>query len=328
MEIGKLSNEVLKELVLDKILSTRPEVVLRPGIGEDCSVVDLKDKLCVLSSDPITGAVNHIGRLAVHVSCNDIASSGAEPLGLLVTLLAPPDAEKKDIEKIMEQLCHTANMLNVDIIGGHTEITDAVNRFVICSTCIGKVAAEKLVTSSGATADSFLVLTKYAGLEGTSILAHDLEDKLSDVLGHELLERAKGFINEVSVVKEGLMAANYGVDAMHDVTEGGVLGAVWEMCEASGVGAVIYKDSIPIDDVTLKICNHLKINPLKLISSGSMLIACRKPDGLVALLKEHGINASVIGKTTREKEKIIIEDGKAKAITPPTADELYKAIGS
>ena len=130
MKPGKISNELLKKTVLGRIKTKRQEVVLGPGIGEDCCAVNLGGDLCVLSTDPITGAVNEIGSLAVHVSCNDIASCGAEPVGIMITILAPLSAEEKDFEAIMKDVSDTADKLNVDILGGHTEITDAVSRFV------------------------------------------------------------------------------------------------------------------------------------------------------------------------------------------------------
>ena len=150
MEIGKVPNNILKEIVLGKINHKRNEVILRPRIGEDCCAVDFNNYICVLSSDPVTGAINEVGRIAVHVSCNDVAACGAEPLGLLVTILAPPGASETDLDTIMMQLSITADSLNVDIMGGHTEITTSVTRFVIVTTAIGKVLKNKLVMSSGA----------------------------------------------------------------------------------------------------------------------------------------------------------------------------------
>jgi hydrogenase expression/formation protein HypE len=150
MKIGKVPNNKLKKIILDKISFNRSDILIRPKIGEDCSAVDFGEYACVLSSDPITGAANEVGRLAVHISCNDIASCGVEPIGLMVTILAPPESTEKELETIMHQLCDTASSLKVDILGGHTEITDSVNRFVVVTTAIGKGMKNKLIKSSGA----------------------------------------------------------------------------------------------------------------------------------------------------------------------------------
>lgn len=326
MQIGKIPNSVLQELILNKIRNIRKEVLIKPRVGEDCCAVDFGDYACVLSSDPITGAVNEVGRLAVHVSCNDIASSGVEPIGLLATILAPPGTTEEDIDIIMEQLCETAHSINVDIVGGHTEITSSVNRVVIVATAIGRALKDKLITSSGAMAGDDIVLTKYAGLEGTAIIAHDKEDELLKCLDREVIERAKKFIEYISVVKEGVIAGKFGATSMHDATEGGVLGAIWEISEASGKGVWVDKGKIPITDETKKIAEFYGINPLKLISSGCLLITCEDGHALADQLAGFGIKATVIGKVTKDKKKILQTGTYTEEILQPVSDELYKVI--
>lgn len=327
MEIGKVPNNVLKEIVLGKIKNNRQEILVRPKIGEDCCAIDFGKDVCVLSSDPITGAVNDIGRLAVHISCNDVASCGVEPLGLLVTILAPPGTTENDLDMVMTQLCDTANSLKVDIIGGHTEITDSVSRFVVVTTAVGKTLKGRMVTTSGARAGDDIVMTKFAGLEGTAIIAADKEFELVNGLGKETVEKAKGFIDSVSVVKEGIIAGNYGATAMHDVTEGGVLGAVWEIAEASEKGVSVYRDKIPLAPETLEISKFYDIDPLKLISSGCMIITCPDGEGLVKKFFENGVKASVIGKVTNDLRKVLMFEDSIEEIQQPQSDELYKVIG-
>lgn len=324
MEIGKVPNSILKEIIIDKLKNKRKEVIVRPNIGEDCCAVDFGEYICVMSSDPITGTVNEIGRLAVNISCNDIASSGVEPIGLLVTILAPPGTTEKELEVIMNQLSETASELNVDIMGGHTEITDSVTRFVLNTTAIGKTLKNRFVKTGGAKPGDKIILTKSAGMEGTAIIAFDNESELISKFGKALVEEAKGFINEISVVKEGLISGAYGVSAMHDVTEGGVLGAVWELCEASGTGVEIYEGHIPIALPTSKICEYYNISPLKLISSGCMLIACRDGEDLVKRLLEENISAAAIGIITEKLDKLLINENGSEQILPPESDELYK----
>jgi hydrogenase expression/formation protein HypE len=324
MEIGKVPNDILNKIVLGKLNSKRNEVILRPRIGEDCCAVDFSGNICVLSSDPVTGAINEVGRIAVHVSCNDVAACGAEPLGLLVTILAPPGTSETDIDNIMTQLSKTADSLNVDIMGGHTEITTSVTRFVIVTTAIGKALRNSLVTSSGAKAGDSIILTKTAGMEGTAIIAHDKEKALAEKFGKEFVNKAKAFINNISVVREGTIAGRFGVNAMHDVTEGGVLGALWEVAEASGKGLVVFSESIPVARETEEICKLYTIDPLRLISSGCMIIACSNGERLVEVLESNGVKASIIGKVTEEKEKILYEGNKAKIIEQPEPDELFK----
>lgn len=327
MEAGKVPNEILDKIVFSKIKKFREEVILRPRIGEDCSAIDFGQYACVLSTDPITSAVDKVGQLSVHISCNDIASSGVEPLGLLVTILCPVGTSEAELEKAMDQICVTAAELNVEIIGGHTEITPSVNQIIVSTTCIGRAKVNEIVSSSGAKVGDSVIITKSAGMEGTAIIASDFEHKLHNVISQEELNHAKSFINSLSVVKEGVLAGKFGATSMHDITEGGVLGAAWEVAEASGTGIIINKDNIPVDSVTRKICNELDLNVLRLISSGCMLITCPDGEGLVKLLESNNIKATVIGTITANKdERLLIskEEGTVEDIEPPTADELYK----
>ncbi len=324
MNIGKVPNEVLKKMLFDKIKSYRKDIIIRPGIGEDCCAVDFGEYVCVMSSDPITGAVNDVGRLSVHISCNDIASCGVEPLGLINTILAPAGTTEEELNQVINQILETAHSVGVDIIGGHTEITDTVNRFVIISTAIGKALKGKVVSTSGAQPGDDVVMTKSAGIEGTAIIAHDREKELLKHFDLNFINSAKGFINKISVIREGVIAGEFGVNSMHDITEGGVLGAVWEVCEASGTGVEIYLSKIPVARETSEICNFFGIDPLKLISSGSMLITCKRGHELVKVLEQNRINAAVIGKVTDKKDRSLITDDGILEILPPGSDELYK----
>ena len=326
MEQGKLPSELLRKLVFKNIKGRNPHVILRPEIGEDCAAIEFEDYACILSTDPITGADKGVGTLAVHISCNDIASCGVKPIGIMITLLVPVDGTEEDIHRVMKEAGEAASELGVEIIGGHTEITTAVNKMVISTTAIGKVKKDKIITTRGAMLGDDVVMTKWAGLEGTSIIASDQEKELYSILDKEEIQEAKSFVKYISVVPEGVLAGEFGVNSMHDVTEGGVLGAAWEVAEISGTGIEIYIDNIPIKEVTQKICNHYKISPYRLISSGSMIMSCKDGNKLVELLGQNGIKAAMIGKVT-EKEKLIVNaDGTSRILEPPGADELFKIV--
>ncbi len=323
MKEGKLPSELLESLVFEHIGVRNEAVILRPEIGEDCAAIDFGKYACVLSTDPITGASKGAGALAVHISCNDVASSGVAPLALMITIMAPVSASEEDIGRVMKEAGDAAAALGVEIIGGHTEVTSAVNRIIISTTALGKVEKERVVKTSGAKAGDDLVMTKWAGLEGTAILSADREPELQDKLTKEEMETAQGFSDHISVVREGVLAGDFGVNSMHDVTEGGVFGAAWEVAESSGIGVELEVDKIPVHPVTNKICRHYGINPYKLISSGCMLISCRKGDELVSKLSDAGIPAAVIGKMI-EKGKYFVGKNGREELPPPETDELFK----
>ena len=324
MKEGKIPPELLKSLVFNNIKVKNKDVILRPEIGEDCAAIDFGSHACVLSTDPITGAVKGAGALAIHISCNDVATSGVRPMAIMVTILAPPEATEEDIGRVMEEAGEAAARLGVEIIGGHTEVTSAVNRIVISTTALGKVLKDRIVRSSGAQADDDVIMTKWAGLEGTAIIAADKEKELAGRLTSEEIENAKSFIEHISVVEEGVAAGEFGASSMHDVTEGGILGAAWEIAESSSKGIDIYIDKIPVREITRKLCNVFGIDPYRLISSGSMLITSKNGAELVRILEEKGIPSTIIGRIT-EQGRNIIRSGETTLLSPPDVDELFKA---
>ena len=327
MEIGKLPNEVLEKIVFGNISNKREEVLVGSGIGEDNAIIDFGDEVCIMSTDPITGATKNIGKLAIYISCNDVASSGAEPIGVLLTIMAPPEITEDDIELIMREAGKASKKLNVEIMGGHTEITDAVNRVVISTTVVGKQLKKNMLNAKDTKVGDKVLITKYVGIEGTSIIAKELEQYLEDKMDKEKIKEAQNMGNSISVVKEGIICGKIGVKYMHDITEGGVLGAVWEGAVATNKGIKIYKDLIPMKEVTKEIASILNIDPYKLISSGSMLIISEedKIEIIENQLAKENIKVKVIGEII-EEGIFIEENGEIKEIEAPSSDELYKAL--
>ena len=297
------------------------------AIGEDNGIIDFGRDVCVVSTDPITGATKDIGRLSIHISCNDVSTSGAEPIAVLLTILCPPGTSEEDLEEIMHDASRAAKELNVEIMGGHTEVTDAVNRVVISTTVIGKQGKDMLPDHKSIKVGDKLIITKYIGIEGTSIIAKEMEEKLKDKIGIERLEEAKSMDSMLSVVKEGVIAGRHKAKYMHDITEGGVYGAVWEAAIATKHGVIIHEESIPMMDVTREISELLGLNPYRLISSGSMVIIMGEEEFkyLQKELEEEGIKATVIGEIT-EEGIYTIKGGEKIEILPPGSDELYKAL--
>lgn len=320
MRLGKLSNEALERLILSKFRHIRPEVICSPQIGVDCAAVDLAGGVAVMSMDPITSASGNLGWLTVHVNCNDAAAAGAEPIGILVTLLAPPTATEEEIGAVADQLSEAARLANIDVIGGHTEVTDSVTRMVTCATVLARTLGREPVTPGGMKPGDDLVLSKTAGLEGTAVIASDFRERLG-FLTQAQIEEAKGMINMVSVVKEGILGACSGATAMHDVTEGGVYGAAWEMAYASGCGLELNKESIPVHPTTRAICEAFSLEPMRLLSSGCMLISCPQGERMAKELRKSGVQASVIGAAV-EGSGVALNDGTR--IAPPGTDELYR----
>ena len=318
MKFGKLDNDTLERLILDKFGQRRTESFGAPRIGMDCAMLDFGEDLIVTSCDPITSADwKHVGALSVHVNCNDAAAGGAEPVGLLVTLLLPPDATEQMVDRIADDLEAAAKAANVDILGGHTEVTDAVTRVTTCTTVLAKTPRKAKLT--GPVCGDAIVMTKWAGLEGTLLLSTDFAERLAD-LPASLLASAQSFSQYLSVVPESRIAVANGAHAMHDVTEGGVLGAIWELAAQGHCGAVADRGAIPVREETVRLCERFGLDPLRLISSGSMLIACPDGDAMCRALHDAGIPCAVIGRITDADFRFT--DGSP--LDPPGADELYR----
>ncbi|HEY3111377.1 MAG TPA: AIR synthase family protein [Chloroflexota bacterium] len=321
---GKVPPELLRRHALGRG-ATRAEVLVGPAIGEDAAVVDLGGSLAVLSSDPITGASKRAGWLGVHVACNDIAAMGAAPLGVLVTLLLPPRDAVLHLETIMADVDRACADLGVAVLGGHSEVTAALSEPILTLTALGRAEAGRYVGSAGASPGDELIVTKAAAIEGTAILATDFADELTRELGAELVEEAQRFWSEISVVREGLAAAAAGATAMHDVTEGGVLGALHELADAGGTGLRVRIEQIPRRAATDAICGYFSVDPLALVSSGSLLIAAPKERRVAERLRAEGIEATSIGEVAPGERRLLLR-GKNMPLFAPPRDELWRLL--
>ncbi|MDD6707012.1 AIR synthase family protein [Eubacterium pyruvativorans] len=327
--IGKLDSDVLQRIVIDRIRYRRPEVRTRAGIGEDCAVVNFGDYDCVISTDPITADVKDIGRLSIHISCNDIASNGIQPLAITLAVMLPEGTTTEDVEQIMTQAGEAAERAGVEIVGGHTEVTRSVRQPVIVSTAFGRAVSGTSASARDMRPGDRILMTKYAGLEGTGIIAADLGRQLGGVLTEAEREEARALLDQVSVVKEGVIAGEIGTAGMHDVTEGGIFGAVWEMCHISRLGARLDVDRIPVLPVTRKICDAFGIDCMRLISSGCMLMAAPadKAAEITRRVTAAGILITDVGEVLAPGTAVTgTSGGRTFTIDPPGADELYKAV--
>jgi hydrogenase maturation factor len=327
MRIGKLAPEVLERLVMPHLGVRRPEVLVHSGLGEDSTVVDFGEYVAVMSTDPITGAAANSGWIAVHVACNDVAAMGGEPIGVLLTVLLDEATGEDALGVLMGDVHRACLELGIEVVGGHSEVTPLVKAPVLSLTSVGIARRDAYVTSAGGRPGDSLILTKAAGLEGTAILAGDRADWLSARLPEACLNRAQGFLGEISVVREGVTAARAGASAMHDVTEGGVLGAAFELAVASGCGIDLHADAVPVRAETRAICSAFGIDPLRLVSSGAMLIAAPIAMPVLVAISALGVDATVIGRLT-DGPLTVLREGRREPLLPPESDELYRALAA
>ncbi len=331
LQTGKLPSALLKSAVLARTGARRREVLVRAGVGLDSAALDFGGDLVILSTDPITGAAGDAGYWAVHVCCNDVAVYGADPVALLLTVLMPEGTTAGALSELAEGSHRAALELGIEIAGGHTEITRAVNSAILSATAIGRVRPERLVTPAGARAGDLLLLSKGAGLEGTSILAEAFRDRLAGAgVSLETIAAAVAMRRELSIVPDA-RAARQLATAMHDPTEGGVLGAAYEMAQASGLGFVICAADVPVRPETAEFAAVLGFDPLRLISSGALMIAVAPEDGgeVVAGLAAAGITCAVIGAMTPAAEGRVVlpaGGGPSETVEDTPRDELWRLM--
>jgi hydrogenase maturation factor len=326
MQTGKLAPEALRRLVLGRLGVRRPEVLVHAGLGEDAAAIAFGDEALVVTADPITGAARQAGWYAVQVNCNDLAAMGARPIGVVVTLLLAESSTEAEVEQIMADVDRAARELEIEVLGGHTEVAPGLSSPLIAMTALGRAPRDRILASANARPGQDLVLTKAVGLEGSAILATDLEAKLHGRLEPAAIARAQRFVEELSVVPEGLLAAELGAAALHDPTEGGLLGAVWELGEAAGCGYELEQAAIPIRPETEAICAVFGADPLRLISSGALLAATDDGAELARGLQAAGIEAAVIGRLTDGPERWLLTPDGREAVGPVGRDELWRIL--
>lgn len=325
MKTGKASEVVLKRSILKQLDFRRSDVVLGAEAGENFGAVEgSEDEIIVLSADPITGASERIGSLGIWAAVNDVAASGAEPVTVLVTLLLPTVMNEAQLKLIVKDMESAAQKANVQIIGGHTEVTRAVNRPVITVAGIGKCRRDAMLFSKSVRPGMDILITNWIGIEGTVILAEEKEEALLKRFSRSFIDKAKAFEEYLPVLSAASIAAESGAKAMHHMSEGGVFGALWEVAEASHVGLDIDLKKIPIRQETIEICEFFGINPYKLLSGGSLLIAAEDGEAVLSAIEKAKGHAVIIGKAAEGNDRILRCGEEVRYLETPQADELYR----
>jgi len=309
LSLGKIPIDILSSTVLRLTGAPSDRIVTPPLAGLDFAALKVDGKYMVISADPVTGVVEDIGRYAMNVSANDVATSGGRPQFAESVVLLPEGAGARYVGKIASQMDGEAKRLGVSIVGGHTEVTPGLTRPIVMVTAFSFV--DRFVSSRDARAGDTMMLTKTAGLEGTAVLGGR----------RELLE-------DLSVVDEAVAAYRTGhVHAMHDCTEGGVLGAAFEMSLASKVGFELEESLVPVSPETRKLCRRLSVDPLKLIGSGALLLAVepgREPEVERALAPI--CLATRVGRFTRRGRRLVRKGGEKQTVRAAPVDELWRVL--
>lgn len=309
--------------------ATDDDVLVGPVFGGDAAVVDTGGPdLLVLKSDPVTFTTSELGWYAVHVNANDVAMVGGRPRWFQPTIILPEGCRADAALAIAKDIHRAARELGIAVTGGHTEVSPAVRQPIVAGDMQGLVRRRRLLQPGGARPDDVLVMTKFAGIEGTSILAREHGREASRVLGAVAWRRAARFHRRpgISILEEAGLAIDHGASALHDPTEGGVATGLVEMAAAAGLRFCVDLDEIPVHPYTDRLCAHFGLRPLGLIGSGALLVTlrARRAGKLLAALAARGIPARVVGRVAMGKGIAARRNGKHVPFVWSERDELTR----
>lgn len=325
MRTGKISENVLIRSVLRRIKTKREEVVCGAGVGTDCAVLSFKeDEESVLSTNPVSAPADMVCTYALHRAMNNIAAVGAEPVGIMISAMLPEDTEEKELQEMMRQAEDICGHFNVQLIGGHTESSTMLTMPVLTATCIGKRKKDHPWGLSSVKPGQDVVISKWIGLEGSVRIAREYKEELLTRYPSGMIDEAIAYERFLSVIPEAATAVKSGACGIHDVSQGGIFAALWEMAHGADVGLEIDLRKLPIRQETIEICEFFDLNPYELLSGGALLMTAEDGNGLVLALEKEGIPAVVVGKTTAGNDRVLWNEEEKRFLEPPKADQIYQ----
>jgi hydrogenase maturation factor len=339
-EMGKISAEVFDELIYPRLGRRRRSVLVGPKHGVDIGVVDIGGgKVMAMTTDPVfivpEYGFERAAWFAIHILCSDAVTSALRPTYLTIDLNLPLSITRAELETVWKTIDIECKKLGIAIVCGHTARYDGCHYPMVGGATVISVGEKsRYVTPQMARREDMVVITKGAAIEATGIFALAFKDRIKEHFGEEFSRRAEAIFDQMSVVEDALTAASVGtrengVTAMHDATECGIWGGLYEVAKASRVGMRIEKEKIIVLDEVAKICAKFGMDPYSSISEGTLIITCKKNkvDLLLKKLARKNIPASVVGEVIPEgKGIILVEEGKERPLEHPRVDPFWPAF--
>lgn len=330
--LGKIDHPFFKQSILNHCGFVRKEVRFGPQFGVDVSVVDLPNGLSMAqASDPLslipTLGLRESAWLSVQLMANDIATTGFAPLYGQFVLNLPADFSKTDFNEYWQYIHEYCTVIQMQITGGHTGFIEGQNSTIAGGGTFTTIApSEKIKTSAMAQAGNCILVTKSCALSSTAILAKSFPKTVLNKAGSEALNAACNSFYQTSVLIDALTATkNNEVVAMHDVTEGGVLGAIYEMATASGNGAIVYNNQLPVNYTQQAICNIFNLDARYCIGAGALIIACQKEHAgsIIKRLAMENIPCTEVGYFTDASSGILLSENGISRAMPYSSEDAY-----
>ena len=287
---------------------------IRPAEGEEL----------VFSVRTVTLAWEYPGRYGVAEALNNVACSGAAPIAVLASVLLPTASNEQQLKALLFDLDAACAAMEVALIGGHTEVSRLVEKPLVTLTGIGSVESKKRIPSDGARPGMEVVIAGYCGVLGTTILALRERKQLRTRYSDPFLDDAIAKGQSIDMTKAARAAARAGAASIHDISQGGVFAALWEIAEAAGVGLEVFLKKLPIRQQTIEICEFFDLNPYKLITGGGLVIAAQSGEAVVSAIEEAGGSARIVGRFTDSRDRVLLGDGERRFLETPQTDELLK----
>jgi hydrogenase expression/formation protein HypE len=339
-EMGKISPEIFDELIYPRLGRRRKTVLVGPKHGVDIGIVDIGGgKVMAMTTDPVfivpEYGFERAAWFAIHILCSDAVTSALAPTYLSIDLNLPLEMTKSELEAVWTTIDAECKKMGLAIVCGHTARYDGCHYPMVGgATVISVGEKDRYVTPQMAGRGELIVITKGAAIEATGIFALAFKDKIRAAFGEEFSRQAESIFYQMSVVEDALTAASVGtrengVTAMHDATECGVWGGLYEIAKASRVGMRIEKNKIIVLDEVEKICSKFGMDPYSSISEGTLIITCKadKADLILQKLERKGIPASIVGEVIPESRGIIlVEKGRERALEHPRVDPFWPAF--
>lgn len=333
-KIGKIDQDTFTSFLLLRLGKKDGTVLVPPQTGIDAAIIDIGDgKVLIIAEDPILAIPKQpwemFGWYTVHIGASDVAVMGVKPRYMTYSLLMPPDTKEEDFKTIVDSIHKAALELDIAIVGGHTGYYPGFAAPTIGGVTVFSIAdASSYVTPAGAKPGDHIILTKGPAIETAGILAVIRERELLKRYPPSLVEKAKDLCRQMTVVKDSIVAMESGgVTAMHDATEGGVIGGLFEIASASGVGMKIDEGLFVYPPEVRMVCESFAIDPVAAIAEGSLLITARsdRSNGILQQLKSAGIDASVIGQVVADQKTRTLKrlDGKIVPLEIPHQDPFW-----
>lgn len=325
MKVGNVSQTVLRRSILKQLHTRREESIIRPSVEEMCAAIRIEeDEQVVFTNTSLFGDEKDLAVFAMAHVLNDLWTRGAEPIGVNISILLPPHAYESRLKSMISYAEEVAAGQKIQILNAKAEVSPVLSKSLVTVFGVGKEKKEGLLQSSMGMAGQDVVLTNWIGLEGMLRILREKKEELSKRFVPAFLHQIEEQQQYLLAADELRIAKEFGVSAMHQITEGGILAALWNLTEASGTGIDVDLKKIAIKQETIEVCEHFHLNPYQMTSAGSILLVTHDGEGLVSGLEKNGKKATMIGRLTDSNEKVIWNDTEKRFIDRPAQDELLK----